>query len=239
MDFAVKRHIIDYNPAAAFSLADAGGKESARERALSKAELLKLFAAMRNAKGFSVENFHTIKLLLMLAVRKGELIAARVEEFDLEAAVWHLPAERSKTSAGLDIPLPPQAVECVRELLRLGCGSDWLLPARKRQERMLPHISESTLNVALGKVKPLMEGVGAFSVHDFRRTARTHLAALGIEPHIAERCLNHKIKGVEGIYNRHDYFPERTEALTLWANFLEACEKGEEWNVVPLRRPAD
>ena len=29
-----------------------------------------------------------------------------------------------------------------------------------------------------------------FTIHDFRRTARTHLAALGIDPHVAERCLN-------------------------------------------------
>ena len=44
--------------------------------------------------------------------------------------------------------------------------------------------------------------------HDLRRTARTHLEALGVAPHIAERCLNHKLRGVVGIYNRHDYFEE-------------------------------
>ncbi len=89
--------------------------------------------------------------------------------------------------------------------------------------------------MALSKVKPLLDGVEPFTIHDFRRTARTHLAALGVEPHIAERCLNHKIDGVEGIYNRHAYFPERREALAKWARFLEACETGTDWNVVPLR----
>jgi hypothetical protein len=64
------------------------------------------------------------------------------------------------------------------------------------------------------------------------------LAALGIPPHVAERCLNHKIKGIEGIYNRHDYFDERKDALDRWAGFLEACEKGQNWNVVPLRQAA-
>lgn len=233
-DYAVKRHMVEYNPAAAFSLADAGGKEEARERALSRKELVMLFEAMRNAKGFNIENILTVKLLLMLAVRKGELVGAKVSEFDLKKTVWRLPAERTKTSAAIDIPLPAQALECLRELIRLGNGSDWLLPARKAQDRMLPHIHENTLNVALSKVKPLMVGVESFSVHDFRRTARTHLAALGVDPHIAERCLNHKLKGVEGIYNRHDYFPERTAALTKWANFLDDCEKGGQSNVVPI-----
>jgi integrase len=109
---------------------------------------------------------------------------------------------------------------------------------------MLPHIHENTLNVAMSKVKPLIvstdakplpEGMENFTIHDFRRTARTHLSALGVVPHIAERCLNHKVEGVEGIYDRHDYFDERREGLTKWAAFLESCEAGTDWNVVPIR----
>ncbi len=225
-DFAVKRHIVQYNPASAFDLSDAGGKEEARRRALSQDELAMLFEAMRNAKGFSYENRLTVKLLLLLAVRKQEVTAARWEEFDLDRAIWHLPAERTKTDVAMDIPLPNAAIVCLRELHRLAEGNEWLLPARKAQQRMLPHIHENTLNVALAKVKPLMPGVEPFCVHDFRRTARTHLAALGVDAHIAERCLNHKIRGIEGIYNRHDYLDERRKALELWAEFLEKCEAG-------------
>lgn len=232
-NYAVKRHAIEYNPAAAFDPGDAGGKEKSRERWLSSMELVKLFAAMREANGFSVENGLSIKLLLLLAVRKSELIAARWSEFDLDKAVWYLPAERTKTGSAIDIPLPSVAVEWLRELERLSCGSKWVLPARKMQERMLPHISESTLSVALAKIK---HGLDPFTIHDLRRTARTHLEALGVAPHIAERCLNHKIKGVEGIYNRHDYFEERKAALNTWASFLAQLECGETDKVVPIRR---
>ena len=223
-DFAVKRHLVQYNPASAFDISDAGGQEEARERALTRDELVQLFAAMRKAKGFTYENQLTVKLLLLLAVRKQELTAAPWAEFDLDNAVWHLPAERTKTGAAVDIPLPESAIACLRELHRLAAGNDWVLPARKAQQRMLPHIHENTLNVALAKVKPLMPDVEPFCIHDFRRTARTHLAALGVDTHVAERCLNHKIRGVEGIYNRHDYFDERRKALALWAKFLEGCE---------------
>ncbi|SEL30522.1 tyrosine-type recombinase/integrase [Nitrosovibrio tenuis] len=234
-DYAMKRHMVEYNPAVAFNVSDAGGKEEARKRWLTRDELVRLFEAMRNAKGFTVENFLTVKLLLLLAVRKQELTAAKAAEFDLDKAVWYLPAERTKTSAAIDIPLSKPAVECLRKLIALGCSSDYLLPARKRQERMLPHIHENTLNVAMSKAKPQLKDLENFTIHDFRRTARTHLAALGVDSHIAERCLNHKIEGVEGIYNRHDYFPERREALAKWASFLDACEAGKDWNVVPLR----
>lgn len=234
-DFAVKRHMVEYNPAVAFNVSDAGGKEEARKRWLTRNELVQLFEAMRIASGFSVENFLTVKLLLLLAVRKQELTAAKTAEFDLDKAVWYLPAERTKTSAAIDIPLSKSAVECLRKLIELGCSSDYLLPARKRQERMLPHIHENTLNVAMSKVKPLLGDMENFTIHDFRRTARSHLAALGVVPHIAERCLNHKIEGVEGIYDRHDYFTDRREALAKWAALLETCETGKDWNVVPLR----
>ncbi|PTR14454.1 site-specific recombinase XerD [Nitrosospira sp. Nsp2] len=231
-NYAVKRHVIEYNPAAAFDPGDAGGKEKSRDRWLNGAELEKFFAAMRDAKGFSVENYLTIKLLLLLAVRKSELITARWDEFDLDKGVWYLPAERTKTGVAMDIPLPSVAVDWLRELERFACGSEWILPARKAQDRMLPHISDSTLSVALAKVK---HGLAPFTIHDLRRTARTHLEALGVPPHIAERCLNHKIKGVEGIYNRHDYFKEREAALNAWAALLLQFEKGGA-KVVPIKR---
>lgn len=223
-DYAIKRHLVRFNPAAAFDLADAGGKELARERALSRDELVTLFEAMRQARGFSVQNELTVKLLLLLAVRKGELIAARWDEFELEVdpPVWHLPALRTKTGQPLDIPLPTMAVEWLQKLKELACNAPYVLPARKLQTRMVPHVCESTLGVAMGKVK---HGLPHFTVHDFRRTARTHLAALGVEPHVAERCLNHKLKGVEGVYNRHDYFEERRRALEAWGQLLLTLER--------------
>jgi integrase len=211
------------NPAARLTDDEAGGEETGRTRALSRDELVKLFAAMRKTPGFSVQNLHTFKLLLLLAVRKTELTCARVAEFDLKAGVWALPGERTKTQAAIDIPLPATAVKALRELVRLGDGSEYLLPARKAQDRMLPHIHENTLNVALSKVRRLMPGVPHFTIHDLRRTARTHLAALGVDRFIAERCLNHKIAGVEGTYNQHEYFDERRKALAKWATFLDEC----------------
>jgi integrase len=225
-----------HNPASAFDPSDAGGKEEARTRWLSRDELAKLFAAMQKAKGWTHENTLTTKLLLMLAVRKSELVAARVEEFDLDDAVWHLPGERTKTGAAIDIPLSRQAVEVLRELVRLGTESKWLLPARKMQTRMIPHIDPNTLNAALRKsVAPLMKGCEPFSPHDFRRTARTHLEALGVQPHVAERCLNHKVKGIEGVYNRHDYFDERKAGLQAWSDLLSELEEGGSQKVVAIK----
>ena len=61
-----------------------------------------------------------------------------------------------------------------------------------------------------------------FTVHDLRRTCRSLLASNGVPSHIAERCLNHKLKGIEGVYNQYDYFEERREALALLAEEIES-----------------
>ncbi len=131
-DFAIKRHVVMFNPASAFDPSDAGGKEESRDRWLTREEIIKLFAAMREMLGrFSVENLYAVRLLLLLAIRKEELIAAPWSEFDLDKAVWHLPAERTKTSVAIDIPLPPLALETLKELHRLANGSRYVFPARK------------------------------------------------------------------------------------------------------------
>ena len=67
----------------------------------------------------------------------------------------------------------------------------------------------------------LMGDMPHFTVHDLRRTCRTLLAKQGTPGHVAERCLNHKLKGVEGIYNQHDYFDERREALEKLSQYLK------------------
>jgi integrase len=221
-NFGMKLGRMQSNPASMFDSSDAGGKARSRTRWLSVTELRSLLTAMDKANGWTVQNGLSVRLLLMLAVRKSELIQARVEEFDLAASLWRIPAIRTKSEREISIPLPIQAVAAVSKLIELGEGSKWLLPARKMQSRMVPYISADTINAALAKrVRPLMVSADHFTLHDLRRTARTHLEALGVAPHVAERCLNHAVKGLVGVYNRYDYIDERREALQRWADFLD------------------
>ena len=59
---------------------------------------------MKKTKGFSSINELTIKLLLMLAVRKGELVTAKISAFDLDNATWKLTTSDTKTRAEIIIP---------------------------------------------------------------------------------------------------------------------------------------
>ncbi|MFZ0498062.1 MAG: site-specific integrase, partial [Steroidobacteraceae bacterium] len=160
----------------------------------------------------------------------GELLGARSEEFDLDGsatqgAVWHLPASRTKTATALDIPLVPEVVGWLRVLKTLAASNEYLFPKRRRDPReRVPHVGLDTLNVALERVP---HGLRPFTLHDLRRTARTQLAALGIRREVAERCLGHQLRGVEGTYDRHDYLKERRAALQQWTALLLETERGD------------
>jgi len=230
--YATAQHITPHNPAQWLDISYAGGKRDPRERNLNREELTALFTDMAQAKGFGRDNYLTIKLLLILCIRKCELIKALKSEFNLDAAVWTLKKTRTKTNAAIDIPLPTQAIEALRELFIRSADSDNLLPARSAQHKRLPHISEATLNKAMEKI----DSIDHFTIHDLRRSAKTKLQEMGIDEFISERCLNHAISGVAGTYGRHDFFDERKKALQLWANYLESCETGKDWNVTSIRK---
>jgi integrase len=236
-NYAAAQHIITVSPAMYLDKSYAGGEQVSRERNLSRAELVTLFQEMAAAPGFDRDNYLTVKLFLLLCVRKCEITQAKKSEFDLDAGLWRLGYDdrKTKTNSAITIPLPRQAVDALRELFTRSGDSGYLLPARKAQNRCLPHISDSTINQAL---KKKITGIDHFTIHDLRRTGKTKLQEMGIDELTSELCLNHKLKGVSGVYGRHDFLKERQAALQLWANYLESCETGSDWNVTPIRKQA-
>ncbi|MGM1051044.1 MAG: tyrosine-type recombinase/integrase [Pseudomonadota bacterium] len=228
---SIKLGLLTYNPAAAFSVNDAGGIEKSRDRALTVDEIHQVFQIFRdNRESFTRENYLACALLLVLGVRKTELTEAQWSEFDLNGKRWNLSGERIKTGRGIAIPLPTQAVSWLEELKIRACGSPYVFPSRRSSKR--PHMGKDTLNRAIAKLygkepgkkqqpENRMGGIAEFTVHDLRRTCRSLLAAAGVPGHVAERCLNHKLKGIEGIYDRHDYFDERKKALAKVAALVE------------------
>ena len=51
---------------------------------------------------------------------------------------------------------------------------------------------------------------------------KSHMRALGVSRDISEMCLNHKLAGVEGIYDQYGYYEERRNAYNLWVSFLSS-----------------
>lgn len=53
---------------------------------------------------------------------------------------------------------------------------------------------------------------------------RTHQSALGARPEVAERCLNHTLRGVLGVYDQHDFLRERRLAVEKWAEVIRTLD---------------
>jgi integrase len=235
----IRLGVTNSNPASAFSNKQAGGKEASRERYLELKEIKKLFSVFRRYnKHFVHENYIALAILLLTGVRKTELTQATWKEFNLDTIkldnglTWKLPEERAKNNKAIAIPIPDELVPYFKLLKALSFGSEYVFPSRRAGKK--GYISDDTLNHALtnlfgkktGKNKSTTgnvlgkAGIDYFVIHDLRRTCRTLLSSLSVDENVAEKCLNHKVKGVEGIYNQYAYFGERKLALQKLAGLV-------------------
>ena len=67
---------------------------------------------------------------------------------------------------------------------------------------------------------------GPFSMRDLRRTAETHMAALGVSSDVRAQIQSHGLGGIQARhYDRHDYMPEKRAALKQWVSRFTAVTK--------------
>ncbi len=212
--YAIAREKTQFNPAAAIE-AKFIAQARSRDVALTTEEIGKLLRAIYQS---SMKRAHklALHLLILCMVRKSELIEARWEELDLDKAKWEIPGERMKKDKPHLVPLSRQAVAMFEELKGLASGSKWVFPSRGDLNQP---IAKSTLNVA---IRALEIDVRDFVIHDFRRTASTHLHEAGFNSDWVEKCLAHEQRGIRGVYNRAQYADQRREMLQWWADFVDS-----------------
>lgn len=172
-----------------------------------------------------------LQLAPLVFVRPGELRKAEWSEFDLDAAVWRIPAAKMKMREEHIVPLSAQAVVMLRELLPLTGSGQYVFPSVRSRARTM---SENTVNAALrglGFDKDTMTG------HGFRAMASTRLNEMGWAPDVIERQLAHAERNkVRAAYNRAQYMDERTRMMQAWADYLDGLRSGA--GVLPFKRNA-
>lgn len=90
-----------------------------------------------------------LKFLMLTCVRPGEVRHARREEFDLDQAVWRIPAERMKMRQSHDVPLSRQALAVLNDIWPLSEGAELVFPSIRSQKKPL---SEVAFNAALRRM---------------------------------------------------------------------------------------
>jgi integrase len=215
--FGIHRRIVESSPVQL--LYKPGGKEKARSRVLTDEELAAFVKDPKAATRYQ-RLASAMLVLLLTAARRGELARARWSDIDFAAKTWTVPDANSKTGVGYVVPLSDWALREFRTLQRMAKGSHWVLPANGGAKPADP--KQLTRGVAKNQQRFLARGVKPFVLQDLRRTCRTNLSRLKVEPHIAERVLNHVQPGVAGVYDRFEYIDQKREALTRWAEHLRS-----------------
>jgi integrase len=225
--WSIREGLCDANPVIATNDPEAGGLS--RERVLAEPELAIIWKACRD------DDFgRIVKLLMLTGCRRREIGELKWNEIDFERGTMTIAGARTKNHRALTLTLPPAAIDLLRSVSRRdSCGNVF---GRGVNGFNVWSFSTNALNnrIITTEGKPLPH----WTLHDLRRSVATHLAEIGVQPHVIEAVINHVSghkRGVAGIYNRARYDREITTALQLWSEHLTATIAGRKSKVVPLR----
>lgn len=222
--WAMREGLCESNPVIATNDPSAGIPP--RDRVLNDDEIRAIWAACEDDDAGRI-----IKLLLLTGCRREEIGALKWSEINLGTGVLSISGERTKNYRMHELILPEIALDILRSAPR-HADRGFVFG---RFDRAFSGWSTAKLyldaRIAIAAGKP----IAPWRLHDLRRTMRTNLGKLGVQPHIAELCLNHTRGGVEAIYDRHRYQREIAVALALWADHLLALVEGRGSKVVSLR----
>jgi integrase len=195
-----------------------------------------LLKAIDGYKGtFTVKS--AMQLAPLVFVRPGELRKAEWTEFNLEEALWTIPAERMKmrkssfdTKKSHVVPLSFQAVKILKELYLFTGNGRFVFPSARSADRPMSNNAVLAALRRMGFEKDEMSG------HGFRAMARTILdEVLQVRPDFIEAQLAHVVRDpLRGAYNRSKHIEKRKEMMQTWADYLDGLKSGAK--IIPFRK---
>lgn len=165
-----------------------------------------------------------LELTILTAARTSETLLARWKEFDLDAAIWTVPAERMKMRVEHRVALSKPAVALLRQMHAepgaLIGPDDYVFPGGVKGKPL----SNMAMDMLLRRM-----GQEAYSVHGFRSTFRDWAGETTNFPRdLAEAALAHKVGDeVELAYRRGDALEKRRKLMEAWAGFLGRVAGGK------------
>jgi integrase len=225
--FAVERDILGATPCVYIK---APTKETPRDRVLSSTEIATFWHGLEKSSMLPLTRL-ALKLMLVTAQRRDEVVSAAWSEFNLSEGVWEIPAARSKNKNAHRVPLSPLACDLLGQVQELGRGSLWLFPSPRVDGLMAPIAVTQAMRLNLSRL-----GIDNATPHDLRRTAASNMTQMGIPRLVVSKVLGHSDGSVTAIYDRFEYWPQKKQALDAWSARLEEIISGKPSasNVVSL-----
>lgn len=233
--------------------------ETPRTRVLTDAELRDCWHAIENPAGLTIakegadpeplylarSTAIALQLTMVLLQRRGEIAGMRSSELDLNQAVWKIPGHRMKGNRPHAVPLPPLAIELIKEAIVLA-------EERVRGIKdapIFPGARDPASSIQPGSVSHAFRDILAalslndIHLHDVRRTGSTAMTSerLSVSPFIRSLVLSHSDTGggatiSSTTYDANSYLPEKRRALEAWERLLKDIVGMPADNVVELSR---
>lgn len=154
-----------------------------------------------------------LRFTILTAVRSGETRLAVWPEFDLDKAIWTIPAARMKARREHVVPLSPAVVDILKRRWCFRASDEGLVFSNDGKRAL----SDMTLTKVLRDM-----GRDKETVHGFR-SAFTDWAAeeTNIPKEVVDKALAHQLPDrVEAAYRRTDFFDKRTKLMKAWSEFV-------------------
>lgn len=190
-------------------------------RSIGYEEVGRVYVAIANAhrvkkygRRMSKPVQRALQLLLLTAVRSGEIRGMKWDEIDLQERTWTIPAERMKMGTAHRVPLARPVVRLLRRL--------WV-------ERVSEYVFVNGYGELLAR-HTLSQAMRRLDVdttpHGLRTTFRSWAAEAGYRYEVGETALAHQVgNAVERAYVRVDYLEERRDMMEAWAEYVMEASK--------------
>lgn len=210
--YAIATGRAEFNPAADLSSA-LEVHQSNHFPFLKADEIPDFLRALNGYTGSRIVQIAT-KLLMITGVRTIELRASLWSEFDLDNAIWEIPAERMKMRRAHLVPLSTQALDLLNELKIMTGNYRYVFPGRNDPNKPM---SEASINQLIKRI-----GYGGkLTGHGFRHMMSTLLHEQGFDSFWIEIQLAHVDKNnIRGTYNHALYLEKRRDMLRWYSSFI-------------------
>jgi len=225
LDWGLNRRLIENNPIRHITgKRDLNIKKNKVDRILEDDEVALIWKICDESR-MALKNALFIKICLFYANRYSELRMAKKTDFDFERKIWTVPPENHKTGKytkrPLLRPILPEIEPFIQQAMEL--NSSIYMFVNNGTKEMYGQNGPGKLPYNVMQYARRHYGVEMrhWSMHDLRRTARTHFSRFTSRD-IAELMIGHTMPGEQGTYDYHDYQNEMGIAYKQWWDKLES-----------------
>ncbi len=201
-------------------------QEHKRQRYLSMEELQRLMMALDRHP--NQQSANAIRLLLLTGARRGEVLGATWDQFDLARGLWIKPSAHTKQRKEHRVPLSAPARQLLSRIKETADTSPFVFPGRTEKQ---PQIDIKRFWSSVCETAQIEN----CRIHDLRHTYASILASAGLSLPVIGALLGHTQPNTTARYS-HLYDDPLREATERVGSIFSAASQGENATIIDIEQ---